>query len=49
MAIFPLLTALTCATAVYAHGYVSSVTAGGKNYNGYNPSIYPWQPDQVRH
>ncbi|KAI9150724.1 Endoglucanase-4 [Paramyrothecium foliicola] len=41
-----ILKALLAATAVSAHGYVASVVAGGKTYKGYNPSIYPWQPDQ---
>lgn len=43
-----LATAVACATAVSAHGYISQVTANGQNYQGYNPAISPWQPDQVR-
>lgn len=42
------LAVLACATAVSAHGYVSTVTANGQAYSGYNPSIAPWEPDQVR-
>lgn len=44
-----LFAALSCAAAVSAHGYVSSVTANGQTHNGYNPAIAPWQPDQVHH
>lgn len=43
-----LVAALACATSVSAHGYVSRVVANGQTYGGYNPSIAPWQPDQVR-
>lgn len=41
------LLALSCASAVSAHGYIERVTVNGQNYNGYNPAISPWQPDQV--
>ncbi|KFA54519.1 hypothetical protein S40293_08944 [Stachybotrys chartarum IBT 40293] len=41
-----ILLALSCASAVSAHGYIERVTVNGQNYNGYNPAIGPWQPDQ---
>lgn len=42
------LVALAYATSVSAHGYVSKIVANGQTYKGYNPSIAPWQPDQVQ-
>jgi lytic cellulose monooxygenase (C1-hydroxylating) len=42
------VSALAYASAASAHGYIASVQANGQTYNGYNPAIGPWQPDQVR-
>jgi len=40
------VSALAYASAASAHGYIASVQANGQTYNGYNPAIGPWQPDQ---
>ncbi|KAK1459622.1 glycosyl hydrolase family 61 [Colletotrichum melonis] len=37
------LTALVGATAVSAHGYVETITAGGKTTDNYNPTTAPYQ------
>lgn len=45
----PLIIALAGAVSVAAHGHISSVTAGGQTFKGFDPTAAPFgpQPDSV--
>jgi len=46
LAIKLLLPLLTILSTVSAHGWIDTLTISGKSYQGYNPTVAPWVPDQ---
>ncbi|KAM0263201.1 hypothetical protein ACHAQJ_001356 [Trichoderma viride] len=40
-----LVTALTVATGVVGHGHINNIVINGVYYEGYDPTVFPYEPD----